>query len=62
MVMNSMKNENGCVYPGNSSDILTMAFLEIQPLDAVYSLSDAFNAGTLFPDLNKPLLIRGEKG
>ncbi len=60
--MNSSGAQSSCEYSGNSSDILTMAFLEIQPLDAVYSLSEAFNSGTLFPDLNKPLLVGGERG
>ena len=34
--------------------ILTMAFVDMQPLDEVYSLQDAFCNGTLFPNLNKP--------
>ncbi len=33
--------------------ILTMAFVDMQPLDTVYSLSDAFENGTLFPNLDK---------
>lgn len=36
--------------------VLTMAFVNIEPFDAVYSLSDALKVGTLFPDLDKPLL------
>ena len=34
--------------------ILTMAFVDMQPLDEVYSLNEAFCNGTLFPNLNKP--------
>jgi len=34
--------------------ILTMAFVDMQPLDEVYSLQEAFCNGTLFPNLNKP--------
>lgn len=40
--------------PNNRNDgILTMAFVDMQPLDTVYSLGDAFSNGTLFPNLNK---------
>ncbi len=40
--------------PENRNDgILTMAFVDMQPLESVYSLSDAFSNGTLFPNLNK---------
>ena len=59
--MESTQNKNGCVYPDNCSDILTMAFVNIQPLDSVYSLSEALDSGTLFPDLDKPLLIRSDR-
>ncbi len=44
-----------------SSEILTMAFVNFQPFDKVYSLSDAFCAGTLFPDLDKPFLAGGHR-
>ena len=41
--------------PKNRNDgILTMAFVDMQPLDSVYSLSDGFSNGTIFPNLNKP--------
>lgn len=39
---------------GNCADPLTMVFINMQPLDSVYPLSEAFDAGTLFPNLNKP--------
>ncbi len=44
-----------------NGDILAMAFVNIQPFDKVYSAPDAFSAGTLFPDLNKPFLAGGLK-
>jgi len=34
--------------------ILTMAFVNMQPLESVYPEKTAFCNGTLFPDLNKP--------
>lgn len=42
------ENSGGCADP------LTMVFINMQPLDSVYPLSEAFDAGTLFPNLNKP--------
>lgn len=40
--------------------VLAMAFVNMQPFDAVYSLSDGLKAGTIFPDLDKPFLERRE--
>lgn len=34
--------------------VLTMAFVNMQPMDSIYSLEDAFENGTLFPNLDKP--------
>lgn len=34
--------------------ILTMAFVDMQPLESVYPPETAFCNGTLFPNLNKP--------
>ena len=34
--------------------ILTMAFVDMQPLESVYESSEALKCGTLFPNLNKP--------
>ncbi|MBR4973407.1 MAG: spore coat associated protein CotJA [Clostridia bacterium] len=31
-----------------------MAFVDMQPFENVYSMSDAFSSGTLFPNLDKP--------
>ena len=36
--------------------VLAMAFVNMQPLDKLYNLEDAFEAGTLFKNLNKPYL------
>lgn len=37
-----------------NNGILTMAFVDMQPLDSVYELNEAFDNGTLFSNLNKP--------
>ena len=37
-----------------NNGILTMAFVDMQPLDSVYPEETAFRCGTLFPNLNKP--------
>lgn len=39
----------------NTSGVLTMAFVNMQPLESVYSTTDAFKNGTLFPNIDKPL-------
>ncbi len=38
---------------------LTMAFVNMQPLDSVYDTHTAFNKGSLFPNIDKPLYICG---
>ena len=38
------------------TDPLTMVFINMQPLDSVYPLNEAYDEGTLFPNLNKPFL------
>ena len=57
----SCLSNNYCVEtPRNRNDgILTMAFVDMQPLDNVYSMSDAFKSGTLFPNLDKPFFGGG---
>ena len=54
--MSSCLNTDYCVeIPHNRNDgILTMAFVDMQPFENVYSMSDAFSSGTLFPNLDKP--------
>ena len=39
---------------GDCPDPLTMVFINMQPLESVYPLNEAFENGTLFPNLNKP--------
>ncbi len=40
-------------------DILTMAFVNMQPLTAVYDTDTGFSKGTIFPNLDKPLNVGG---
>lgn len=49
-------NDDFCVSaPRDMNDgILTMAFVDMQPLDSVYPPETALNCGTLFPNINKP--------
>ena len=51
-------NTNYCVpSPINKNDgILTMVFIDMQPLDSVYSPEAALCNGTLFPNINKPFM------
>lgn len=49
---NSSRN---CIESGGEcADPLTMVFINMQPLESVYPLKEAFEEGTLFPNLNKP--------
>lgn len=62
--MNNQSNnaENACGGFGKPSQgVLTMAFVNPQPFEQVYSLSDSFSRGTLFPDLDKPFLRGGAR-
>lgn len=49
-------NDDFCVSSSRERNdgILTMAFVDIQPLDNVYSPDAALCNGTLFPNINKP--------
>ena len=38
----------------NFGGILTMAFVNMQPLDTVYETDDGFCRGTIFPNIDKP--------
>lgn len=44
----------------NTDGVLTMAFVNMQPLSSVYSVAEAMENGTLFPNIDKPLL-RGKR-
>ena len=39
-----------------TNGILTMAFVNMQPLESVYSPETALCNGTLFPNINKPFM------
>lgn len=45
--------------PQNTADVLTMAFVNIQPLDYVYDEEMAFKNGSLFPNITKPFYYGG---
>lgn len=49
-------NTDYCVEtpPDRNGGVLTMAFVDMQPLDTVYPNDTAFSSGTLFPNLDKP--------
>ena len=51
-VMNTPRNEE--------EQVLTMAFVNMQPMGDVYSPESALRAGTLFPDIDKPFRIGGK--
>ena len=41
-------------YNAVSGDILTMAFVNMQPIESVYETDDGFSRGTIFPNIDKP--------
>ena len=43
----------------NTQDVLTMAFVNMQPLDYVYDEEMAFQNGSLFPNITKPFYYGG---
>ncbi len=52
--------ENGMGYCMNTdNEILTMAFVNYQPIAEIYELSKGYRHGTIFPDLDKPFLAGG---
>lgn len=38
----------------NTDGILTMAFVNMQPIESIYKTDDAFPRGTIFPNIDKP--------
>ncbi len=38
-----------------NGNILTMAFVNMQPIESVYETEDGFSRGTIFPNIDKPL-------
>ncbi len=61
MLQSFFTEDDRCASTSDTDGILTMAFVNMQPFDKVYSPADAFCAGTLFPALDKPLLVGGYK-
>lgn len=48
-------NTNYCLEsPKDNIGILTMVFMDMQPLDSVYPPETALKNGTLFPNIDKP--------
>ncbi len=49
-------DDNFCTAaPGDKNGgVLTMVFVDMQPLENLYPAEISFNNGTLFPNLNKP--------
>ena len=43
------------IFDSPNSDILTMAFVNMQPIESVYETEDGFCRGTIFPNIDKPL-------
>ena len=41
------------------NQILTMAFVNMQPLDTLYETERGWSNGTIFPNLNKPFEAGG---
>ena len=41
-------------YNAVNGDILTMAFVNMQPIESVYETEDGFCHGTIFPNIDKP--------
>lgn len=55
MVPNCIDTEFCLTTPRNiNNGILTIAFVDMQPLDSVYPVETAFCNGTLFPNIDKP--------
>lgn len=54
-------DNNHCNPPEMQStqDVLTMAFINMQPLDYVYDEAKAFENGSLFPNITKPFYYGG---
>ncbi len=43
-------------YTAKSPEILTMVFVNMQPIDNVYETEEGFTRGTIFPNIDKPFL------
>lgn len=38
-----------------NGEVLTMAFVNMQPIESVYETDEGFCRGTIFPNIDKPL-------
>ena len=47
------------VQPACGDMVLAMAYVPVQSFEAVYEVDTAFMQGTLFPELDKPLMVGG---
>lgn len=66
---NNEQNPNSCFNPDYcvaapkdyNNGILTMAFVDMQPLESVYESEKALERGSLFPNIDKPFFGGGNK-
>lgn len=57
--MNYMETNRRGMYDSRADkDILAMAFVNVQQLNSVYDCDTGFSNGTIFPCLDKPLMVR----
>lgn len=57
--MNYMDTNHRQMYEASADkDILAMAFVNVQQLSSVYDCDTGFCNGTIFPCLDKPLMVR----
>ena len=56
--MESLLNDSGFIKKEalEKEPVLTMAFVNMQPITEIYSADDALKNGTLFKNIDKPLL------
>lgn len=49
-------DSNFCVKtpPQINNGILTMAFVDMQPINTVYEIEEGYDKGGIFPNINKP--------
>ncbi len=59
---NNFNNKNASAFiitkPDVEEPVLTMAFVNMQPITEIYSTEDALKNGTLFKNIDKPFLGR----
>ena len=56
-VLNDCFNDDFCLetdYNAKDGNILTMAFVNMQPINSVYETEDGFKRGTIYPNIDKP--------